>query len=269
MSSFLLTIDVGNTSTSFVLFDLKKKVPTSFFKTTISTVELRNPSALYPRVNKVFPKISQKNIAGVIISSVVPQIDAQLKMLILRLGFPKPIFVTAKTKSRVIIKYKNPKEVGADRLVNARAAIELTKGASIVIDFGTATTFDCVSKKGEYLGGVIAPGPVISAEALYQKTAKLPMVLLEKPAKILGQNTLESIQSGLYHGYRGLVKEIVKQLQKNLGGKVSVLTTGGQAHWILKGTHLLEKNVPLLTHLGLYYYWEDLRVRRKSLTSKD
>jgi type III pantothenate kinase len=127
-----------------------------------------------------------------------------------------------------------------------------------VIDFGTATTFDCISAKREYLGGVIAPGPVISAEALYERTAKLPLVTLSKPAKILGQNTLESIRSGLYHGYRGLVLEIVSQLKKKLGPKTKVFSTGGQAHWILKGLPIAAPFHPYLTLDGLYFLWRDI-----------
>lgn len=168
------------------------------------------------------------------------------------------MFVTGRTRGRVKILYRNPSEVGADRIVNARAVMEFWKGPSIVVDFGTATTFDCVTARGEYLGGVIAPGPVISAEALYQKTAKLPLVLLKKPAVILGQTTLGSIQSGLYHGYRGLVKEIIFHLQKKMGPRTHVFSTGGQAHWILKGLGIIDENIPDLTLVGLYFIWQDL-----------
>lgn len=190
---------------------------------------------------------------------MVPPIDLFLKSFLA--GFfkkRKVHFVSARSTSKIKVRYKTPSEVGADRIVNARAAIALHDGPSIVIDFGTATTFDCVSRKAEYLGGVIAPGPVISAEALYQKTAKLPFVLLEKPVKILGRNTLESIQSGLYHGYRGLVLEITRLLKKKLGAGTKVMATGGQAHWILKGLPVVDRHVPHLTLMGLYYMWRDI-----------
>lgn len=198
------------------------------------------------------------DVEGVIISSVVPSIDATLRKETVSLFGVKPHFVSVRTPSIVKVLYRNPREVGADRLVNARAAVEGHTGPSIVIDFGTATTFDCISSDKEYLGGVIAPGPVISAEALYQRTAKLPYVVLNKPARILGRNTEESIQSGLYNGYRGLVKEIVVQLKSVMGSRTKVLATGGQARWILKGLSLVDKYDPHLTLLGLYCLWKDI-----------
>jgi type III pantothenate kinase len=202
-------------------------------------------------------RIPLETVHDILISSVVPRVDRSLCKDLKALFSLTPRFVSASSPSKIKIHYKSPSEVGADRLVNARAAWALHKGPSIVIDFGTATTFDCISGKGEYLGGVIAPGPVISAEALYQKTAKLPFVLLEKPVQILGRNTLESIQAGLYYGYRGLVQEITLQLKRQLGGNPKVFATGGQAHWILKGVKIVDAFVPHLTHLGIYFYWQD------------
>ncbi len=197
------------------------------------------------------------------ISSVVPHIETNLKQSLLFLNAPIT-FVSARSPSTVSVRYKIPSEVGADRIVNARAAAELHSGAAIVIDFGTATTFDCLSSRHEFLGGVIAPGIVISAQALTQRTAKLPPVTLNKPARILGRNTVECIQSGLYHGYRGLVKEIVARLLEKLGNRTRVFTTGGQARWILKGTALDQKNIPHLTLMGLFFLWHDLASKRNS-----
>lgn len=245
-------VDVGNTATTSALFTVSDKShPLPFFVTTISTKNIA--------LGRFARHFSKYALEDVIVSSVVPKVDAILTSDIERSLGILPHFVTAKTPSRVTVHYKNPREVGADRLVNARAAVALWKGPSIVIDFGTATTFDCISNRQEYLGGVIAPGPVISAEALYQRTAKLPLVLLDKPARILGQNTLESIQSGLYHGYRGLVKEIVAELKKELGPQTKVFSTGGQAHWILKGMSLVTAFYPHLTLSGLYHLWTDIR----------
>lgn len=246
----LLVVDVGNTATSFGLFETLSKNPQPKRIWTLSTSEIKKGR---------LPSFGKKmNIVGGIVSSVVPAVDRPLdRALKASFGFSFP-FVSGSTRSKVKIKYKKPKEVGADRIVNARAAMEYHKGPSIVIDFGTATTFDCVSAKGEYLGGVIAPGPVISAEALYERTAKLPQVTLDRPAKILGQNTLESIQAGLYHGYRGLVKEIVARLKQHLGGRPAVFATGGQAHWILKDLGVPVRSVPSLTLVGLYYLWKDI-----------
>ena len=132
-----------------------------------------------------------------------------------------------------------------------------------MVDFGTATTFDCVTVRGEYLGGVIAPGPVISAEALFQRTAKLPRVLLKKPVKILGRNTVQSIESGLYHGYRGLVREIVTQLKKSLNTSPLVVATGGQAKWMLKGMDAIDTFDPHRTLKGLFYCCIDFMSHRE------
>lgn len=258
MKNALLVVDVGNTATSFGVFSLSSTRP-SAPRTAVITSHQILQKAVFDRfiTRKIFALTRGMNVRGIMVSSVVPAVDAALRAR-LHAHFRLPVhFVTAKLKSKIKIHYKNPREVGADRLVNARAAIELAKGASIVIDFGTATTFDCVNARAEYLGGVIAPGPVISAEALYNKTAKLPLVLLDKPAQILGRNTMESIRSGLYHGYRGLVKEIVLQLKKRLGSNTKVFATGGQAHWILKGVSGVDRVVPHLTLLGLYFYWKD------------
>ena len=259
----LLTVDVGNTATSFGVFSLSSfhKQPHPLHVSTILTSSLRHARAGgHPGLKHVF---KNDGFQGIIISSVVPKVERPLAVTLKKKTGLSPIFVTGKTKSKVIIRYHHPSEVGADRIVNARAVIEIHRGASIVVDFGTATTFDCVTARGEYLGGVIAPGPVISAEALYERTAKLPRVLLEKPTRILGRTTLESIQSGLYHGYRGLVREIAGHLQQKMGPGTAIYSTGGQAHWILKGLGIIDENIPSLTLMGLYHVWHDLE-RRKS-----
>lgn len=266
--SSLLTIDVGNSSTSFGYFSLTghPKNPRPKKNWTMPTEDLRHPQRGLRALRKALRKYQIKRTGtDVMVSSVVPSVDSLLRAGIKTLLANPPVhFVTAQTKSKIKNLYRKPTEVGADRLVNARGAISLKKGPLIIVDFGTATTFDCVTKRAEYLGGVIAPGPVISAEALYQKTAKLPRVVLVKPAKVLGQNTLESIQSGLYHGYRGLVREILVQLKKKMGPQTNVIGTGGQSIWILKGMPGIT-SVPHLTHLGLYWYWRDVRgaYRRK------
>lgn len=260
---YLLVVDVGNTATSTGLFrlagPLRDPVPVRVI--TLSTSEL-NTSGPYRRfLLSELGKDLIDRVTGVIVSSVVPPIDRNLAQDLTDIFRRRPIFVSARTPSPIKVRYRKPSEVGADRLVNARSAWALHPGASIVIDFGTATTFDCVSRRGEYLGGVIAPGPVISAEALYRRTAKLPMVLLEKRVDILGKNTLESVKAGLYHGYRGLVKEIVARLKARLGGSVRVFTTGGQAKWILQGLPVVDRHVPHLTLAGLYHLWNDGQAR--------
>lgn len=255
----LLAVDVGNTATSVGVFRIEPGVslPRPLSVYTCATTDLFRPKFFSNNLKKRLKAGGFSQIQSGLVSSVVPPADAVLKRGLRRIfSFAFP-FVSAKTSHRIKIHYKIPSEVGADRIVNARAALEIGHSPSIVIDFGTATTFDCVTAKGDYLGGVIAPGPLISAEALYQKTARLPRVLLEKPACILGRNTLESIQAGLYHGYRGLVKEIVTQLKKRLGLHTQVLATGGQARWILKGLPVVDQYLPHLTLQGLYHMWMD------------
>lgn len=263
LNSPLLVIDVGNSSTSFGLYSLanpKKPLtqwalPTPRLKSLFFGAALRRTLAS----KKIFPS----KLVGASVSSVVPETDRALKRALNSLGVKNVLFISSAVSSRVQNLYKKPSEVGADRLVNARAAMEIHPGASIVVDFGTATTFDCVAKGGKYLGGVIAPGPVISAEALFARTSKLPQVVLDKPAKILGRNTQEAIKSGLYHGYRGLVVEIVEQLKKKMGQQTKVIATGGQARWLLKGLPLVDQYEPYLTLMGLVYYWKDqLKSRR-------
>jgi type III pantothenate kinase len=248
----LLVVDVGNTATSFGLYR-NAHAPTMAPNavSTIGTPMLKNATALAARLRRFPARIS------CIVSSVVPGVDASLRRHLKRAGCSDAHFVTYSTSRRIRVKTDRPSEVGADRIVNARAALELVDGAAIVLDFGTATTFDCVTARGEYVGGVIAPGPVISAEALYTKTAKLPLVLLEKPAHALGRNTRDSIQAGLYHGYRGLVKEIVFQLKRKLGANTKVLATGGQSKWILKDMVVVDKHEPYLTLFGLKLMWQD------------
>jgi type III pantothenate kinase len=255
LGDLLLAIDVGNSSTTFGLFSFKSpRDPQKTF--SIPTRQLNNPS--FPSyLKKISPRIE-----AAVVSSVVPRVDRPLRRAISKkLSIPVH-FITTKTLPRIKNLTQHPAEVGADRLVNARAAIEIHRGPSIVVDFGTATTFDCVQRGGAYLGGVIAPGPVISAEALFLRTAKLPNVILKKPAKILGRNTVQSIESGLYHGYRGLVMEIVKQLKSKLGAGTKVIATGGQARWILKGLSCIDRYEPTLTLNGLFYSWIDFKTIR-------
>lgn len=256
----ILAIDVGNSSTNIGLFtDANTALSkTSPFRTwAFPTNRLPDGSIVrqWKTLHRRFP-----GLRDVVVSSVVPAADDVLRRKIAAAFRVRPLFVTSKTKSRVRIRYGVPREVGADRIVNARGAIALwPRRPAIIVDFGTATTFDCVTARGDYLGGVIAPGPAISAEALYRRTAKLPFVRLETPSRVLGRNTRECMQSGLYHGYRGLVREIVGKLRKKMGSRVVVVATGGQARWVLKGVSVVRHFVPDLTLIGLLGVWQDVR----------
>src|ERR1700745_2011706 len=167
--------------------------------------------------------LESNGIHGIVISSVVPPLDPVLRQVCERDFHLRPLFIEPGVKTGMRIHYDNPAEVGADRIVNAVAAFEKYGGPCVVVDFGTATTFDCITARGEYQGGVICPGIGISAEALFSRTARLQRVDIRKPARIIGTTTVGSLQSGLYYGYLGLVDGILERLVKELGEASKVL----------------------------------------------
>lgn len=221
----LLAIDIGNTNIVLGVFRGRKlihhwKIQTESEKTSdeygvtmLNLFSLSGPE--------------KTEIKAVIISSVVPPLTPIFEDLSKRLFKVKPVVVGPGLKTGMAILYENPLEVGADRVVAAVGAYEKHGGPCIVVDFGTATTFDAVSSKGEYLGGAIAPGIQISAEALYLKTAKLPRIEIKKPKEAIGRTTVTSMQSGLYFGYVGLVSKIIEEIKKELGEGTTVISTGG------------------------------------------
>jgi type III pantothenate kinase len=186
----------------------------------------------------------------------VPPMDSTLREVCERYFNTKPLFIEPGVKTGMPVQYDNPSEVGADRIVNGVAAFEKYGGPCIVVDFGTATTFDAVSAKGEYLGGVIAPGIGISAEALFMRTARLPRVDIRKPNRIIGTNTVGSVQSGLYYGYLGLVDGILERLLEELGSNAKVIATGGLGQLIGTGSKYITEVDDLLTLDGLRIIWE-------------
>ena len=195
-------------------------------------------------------------IHGIVISSVVPPLDPVLRQVCERYFNSKPLFIEPGVKTGMPVQYENPAEVGADRIVNAVAAFEKYGGPCVIVDFGTATTFDCVSSKGEYLGGVICPGIGISADALFQRTARLPRVEIRKPARLIGTNTVGSLQSGLYYGYLGLVDGILELLLQELGKETRVVATGGLGPMIGTGSKYIKNVDDFLTLEGLRLIWE-------------
>lgn len=201
-------------------------------------------------------KIDVREIEGVIISSVVPPLMHVLEELCEKYLHRKPLIVGPGIKTGLNLRYENPREVGADRIVNAVAAIEQYGGPLVVVDFGTATTFDCVDAKGNYLGGAIVPGIGISTEALYQRASKLPRIELEKPKKVIGRNTVHAMQAGIIFGYAGQVDGIVERIRREMDAEPKVIATGGLAELIASEASSIQEVNPWLTLEGLRLIYE-------------
>jgi type III pantothenate kinase len=250
----LLAVDVGNTNTVVGAFGQGGELLDHW---RIATTESRTADEYSLTVRALFSMsgLDPTAVDSAIISSVVPAALHPLRLAFRdRFGF-MPLLVGPGIKTGMPILYENPKEVGADRIVNAVAAYEKYRSGTIVVDFGTATTFDCISPNGEYLGGVITPGVTISADALYHHAAKLPRVEIRRPPTVIGRNTVASIQSGLYYGYVGLVDGIVQRMIRDAGFPIRVVATGGLARLITKGSSTIEEADELLTLKGLWLIW--------------
>jgi type III pantothenate kinase len=252
----LLAVDIGNTTVAVGLFEDKILRRTWAFRTerekTCDEYSLDILGALR------FAGIEPSAVAAAIISSVVPPLTPIFQSLSQDLFGARALVVGPGLKTGMPILYEHPLEVGADRIVASLAAFERHGGPTIVVDFGTATTFDAVSAKGEYLGGAIAPGIQIAAEALYLKTAKLPRIEIRKPPRAIGKTTVASMQSGLYFGYVGLVGTIIAEIGRELGGeaKPKVVATGGFAPQIAPEVPAIDVLEPDLVLEGLRIVYE-------------
>jgi len=227
----LLAVNVGNTNIRLGVFNEKELI--AHWKLATNREWTADEFGVFFISFFNYANINIEDVEAVIISSVVPPIMFSFEHAIEKYIHRKPIIVGPGIKTGINIKYEHPKELGADRIVNAVAAYEIYGGPVIIVDFGTATTFNAVSSKGEFLGGAICPGIKISAEALYQRTAKLPKIDLTRHAEAIGRNTAQGMQSGIFHGYVGLVNHLVSMIKNEMGEEnIKVVATGGLSKFI-------------------------------------
>lgn len=263
----LLAIDIGNTNLTIGVFRTGDPKPTRFKLSPKSHSYVLEASwRLSTQPNATadeygtklldllhYASIERLQIEAIAVASVVPPLNPSFEQIAQKYFNLKALFVGQNLKSPIPNLYENPKEVGADRIVNAAAAFARFGGPCVVVDFGTATTFDCVTRKGEYAGGIIVPGPVLAAESLALRTAKLPKVDMAKPGRLIGKNTTESIQSGLYYGYTALIDGLLDRLLAEMGRQTKIAATGGLASLIAGDSRHIRKEaiVPDLTLEGL------------------
>jgi type III pantothenate kinase len=254
MKDLLLCVDVGNTQTVLGIF--RGSEITSRWR--IRSDQDRTADEYSHLIKDLLrgDGVDESSLRGVCVSSVVPPARQALIDMSISVFDLVPLMVGPGIKTGMPILYDNPREVGADRIANAVAAYERFRKALVVIDFGTAITFDVISSAGEYIGGVIFPGVQISLDALFLKAAKLPRVELEKPSHIVGRDTISSIQSGIIYGYAGLVDSIVEKIDLEMGVRATVVATGGLASGISGEARCISEVIPDLTLEGLRILWE-------------
>jgi type III pantothenate kinase len=252
--SLLLTIDVGNTNTCLGLHEADKLV--ADWRLTTRREQTADEYGILVRNLFQASKVKPNDLGGIALASVVPSLTGVLVQLARDYLGQEPLVIEPGVKTGMPILYEPPGDVGADRIVNGVAALAAYGGPVIVVDFGTATTFDVVNRKGEYVGGVICPGIGISADALFQRAARLPRVDVRNPGKVIGRSTVGSIQAGLYFGYAAMVEGILARIRAELGEKARVVATGGLAETLAAEIPSIEAVDPVLTLSGLRLIWE-------------
>lgn len=250
----VLVLDIGNTNIVLGVYEDTRLVASCRMAT--DRQKTTDEYAMVIRDLFSYHGLDFADVSGVAISCVVPPVISTFEDLARRYFHCEPVVVEPGVRTGMVIRYENPKEVGADRIVNAVAAYEKYGGPVIVVDFGTATTFCAISASGEYLGGAIAPGIGISSEALFARAAKLPRVELVKPRSVIGRSTVASMQAGIIYGTVGLVDEIVRRMKREMGGNPRVIATGGFAPLIAEDSSEIDVLDPDLTLEGLRILFE-------------
>jgi type III pantothenate kinase len=250
----LLAVDVGNTNTVLGLYEGARLVHDFRIESSKSRTVDEYHVLLHGLLS--LAGLRRSEVTASILASVVPQLNDTLVEAVDRAFDHRTMVVGPGIRTGMKVLYENPREVGADRVVNAVAAFERVRGAVVVVDFGTATTFDCVSEQGDYLGGAIAPGIQISAQALVSRAAKLLATEIARPPKVIGRNMMHSMQAGIVFGYVGLVDGLVRRCQAEMGGTTAVIATGGLASLIAEESELIEEVDEYLTLDGLRIVYE-------------
>ena len=261
----ILALDVGNTNIVAGLFDPALPHPADPIATwRVTTRREQTTEEFGLLLHSLFALhgFAFTQVTGLAISSVVPPLDTALREMAERFFHLRPVFVEPGIKTGIPILTDNPSEVGADRIVNCVAAWDRLHSACIIVDMGTATKFDVLSGRGEFLGGAIAPGLGISAEALFARAAKLPRIEIRRPAKVVGTNTVDNIQIGLFYGYIGLIDGILDRMLAELGPATPILATGGLIRLVAEGSRHLREIDELLTLRGLRLLYDRNTPRR-------